>query len=558
MLTHLRNQLKDVVQSSLDVFGPLSPELVVVLDSPANKEHGDLACNAALQLAKVLKRNPMEIAEQLAGRIRQGLSVSVIKDKITSVEILRPGFINFRLAPAAYHEVVGDVLRRQAEYGRTDMGRGKKVLVEFVSANPTGPLTVAHARQAAVGDILVNILNFTGHHAEREFYVNDGGNQIRTLGRSVQMRSQELFGEKIEYPEDCYQGGYIQDMAKIFAGQRGFKSVVDVNACSLEDFSHFAKNYLMDVIHEDLRLFRVKFDNWSFESKISTPAKIEETLQELRQKGFIYEKDGALWFKSTQFGDDKDRVVKKSDGLYTYLAPDIVYHKYKYDRGFDLLVDILGPDHHGYIARIKAAAQALGKDVNALEVLIIQLASIFREGKQLRMSTRAGEFIPLREVVEEVGTDAGRYFMLMRQVSQQLEFDIDLAKKQASENPVYYIQYGHARCHSLINKAKEEASLAPCQGSLDLLTDEAEIDLIKKMAQFPECLDACSGDLDPYGLTRYMLEFALTYHKFYDRCKIIDPQNMALSAQRLALVNAARIVFKNGLGLLGISAPEKM
>lgn len=557
MLTELRVQLNDIVQASLDACGPLSSVPAVGLDAPANKEHGDLACNAALQLSKILKRNPIEIAEKLAERIRQGIAASSLRDKVLSVSVLRPGFINFRLAPAAYHEVVADVLGRKSDYGRTDLGQGKKVLVEFVSANPTGPLTVAHARQAAVGDILVNVLNFTGHHAEREFYVNDGGNQIRTLGRSVQLRCQELFGEKIEYPEDCYQGDYIRDMARVFADQRQFKALGDVKDCAFEDFCTFGKNYLMDVIREDLRLFRVTFDNWSFESKIATPARIEQTLEELRQKGLIYEKDGALWFKSTQFGDDKDRVVKKSDGLYTYLAPDIVYHKHKYDRGFDLLVDILGPDHHGYIPRIKAAAQALGRDVTALEVLIIQLASIFRDGKQLRMSTRAGEFIQLREVVADVGTDAGRYFMLMRQVSQQLEFDIDLAKKQASENPVYYIQYGHARCHSVLNKAKDEASLVPA-GMFDRLIDEAEIDLIKKMAQFPECLDFCSKELDPYALTRYMLEFALAYHKFYDRCKIIDPEDPQLSAQRLALVDAARIVFANGLCLLGISAPEKM
>jgi arginyl-tRNA synthetase len=558
MLTHLRSQLNDIVLASLDACGTFSPVPLINIDAPANKEHGDLACNAALQLSKVLKRNPMEIAEKLADRIRLGIAASLIKDKVKSVEILRPGFINFRLAPGAYHEVLAGVLGRKEDYGRTDLGKGKKVLVEFVSANPTGPLTVAHARQAAVGDILVNILNFTGHHAEREFYVNDGGNQIRTLGLSVQLRCKELFGGKIEYPEDCYQGGYIQDMAKIFSDRRKFKGLADVEACPFEDICSFAKDHLMDVIREDLRLFRVKFDNWSFESEISTPARIAQTLEDLRKKGFIYEKDGALWFKSTQFGDDKDRVVKKSDGFYTYLAPDIVYHKNKYDRGFDLLVDILGPDHHGYIPRIKAAAQALGKDVNALEVLIIQLASIFRDGKQLRMSTRAGEFIPLREVVEEVGTDAGRYFMLMRQVSQQLEFDIDLAKKQASENPVYYIQYGHARCHSVMNKARSEASLVPSSGVFDRLTDEAEIDLIKKMAQFSECLDFCSSELDPYALARYMLEFALVYHKFYDRCKIMDPQDAVLSAQRLALVDAARVIFANGLRLLGISAPEKM
>ncbi len=537
---------------------PGVPLADISLDTPAHKDHGDLACNAALQLSKVLRRNPMEIAEILRTQIISSLAASSLKDRVVGVDVFRPGFINIRLSPAAYHDVLADIFARGEAYGRTGFGGGKKVLVEFVSANPTGPLTVAHARQAAVGDVLVNVLNFTGHHAEREFYVNDGGNQIRTLGLSVQLRTRELFGEKIEYPEDCYQGGYIQDMAGIFAGQRKFSSLADVNACPVEDFCAFARDYLMDVIREDLRIFRVSFDHWSFESQVSSAAKIAEVLEELRCKGFIYEQDGALWFKSTLFGDDKDRVVKKSDGFYTYLAPDIVYHKYKYDRGFDLLVDILGPDHHGYIPRIKAAAQALGKDVKALEGLIIQLATIFRDGKQLRMSTRAGEFISLREVAQEVGTDAARYFMLMRQVNQQLEFDIDLARRQAPDNPVYYIQYAHARCHSVIRKAKADASLVP-SSRFDLLTDEAEIELIKKMAQLPDYLNICAQQLDPHTLTRYMQELAAAYHKFYDRCRIIDPDmDRELSAERLALVDAARIVFANGLRLLGISAPEKM
>ncbi len=557
MFTDLRTHVSDIVRASCEVLGPLPSAPSIVLEIPSHKDHGDLACNVALQLSKVLKRDPMQIAGSLRERIGGLVAASLLKDKIVSVEIFRPGFINFRLAPAAYHDVVRDVMAGGADYGRFDAGKGRKVLVEFVSANPTGPLTVAHARQAAVGDVLVNILNFTGHHAEREFYVNDGGNQIRTLGLSIQLRVKELFGATVIYPEDCYQGGYIQDMAKIFAGQRKFASLADVDACPMEDFCNFGKAHLMDVIREDLRLFRVTFDNWSFESEVANAGKIAATLEELRAKGFIYEKDAALWFASTRFGDDKDRVVKKSDGFYTYLAPDIVYHKYKYDRGFDLLVDILGPDHHGYIPRIKAATQALGKDATALEGMIIQLATVFRDGKQLRMSTRAGEFISLREVVTEVGTDAGRYFMLMRQVSQQLEFDIDLAKKQAPDNPVYYIQYAHARCSSVIRKAREEASLVPAHGVYDLLTDEAEVELMKKMAQLPDFLGMCVQQLDPYALTRYMQELAAAYHKFYDRCRVMD-QEPALSVQRLALVDAARIVLANGLRLLGITAPAKM
>ncbi|MEI8011601.1 MAG: arginine--tRNA ligase [Candidatus Omnitrophota bacterium] len=558
MFTQLRTRLSDSIRSAAMT---LMPDIVlpdIVFDTPVHKDHGDLACNIALQLSKVLRRNPMDIAEALRAEIVRVIDASSFKDKVAGIEICRPGFINIRLAPAAYHDVLADIFVRGDSFGTTGFGKGRKVLVEFVSANPTGPLTVAHARQAAVGDVLVNVLNATGHTAEREFYVNDGGNQIRTLGRSVQLRTRELLGEVIEYPEDCYQGDYIRGMAGIFIKQRHFISLTDAEDCAFEDFCTFAKDYLMDVIREDLRIFRVTFDHWSFESQVSGQEKIAAVLEELRQKEFIYEKDGALWFKSTLFGDDKDRVVKKSDGFYTYLAPDIVYHKYKYDRGFDLLVDILGPDHHGYIPRIKAAAQALGKDVNALEGLIIQLATIFRDGKQLRMSTRAGEFITLREVAEEVGTDAARYFMLMRQVNQPLEFDIDLARKQAPDNPVYYIQYAHARCHSVLRKAREEAALVPAL-RFGLLVDEAEIELVRKMAQLPDYLNICAQQLDPHTLTRYMQELAAAYHKFYDRCRVIDQaMDPELSIQRLALVDAARIVFANGLRLLGISAPEKM
>ncbi|MBF0595112.1 MAG: arginine--tRNA ligase [Candidatus Omnitrophica bacterium] len=559
MLPQLKEELQSLIRSAAGECGSFPESLTVPLEVAAFKEHGDLSCNFALQLTKIFRRNPMELAENIKNALQVRLLTSSIRGKIVSIDVVKPGFLNFRLSPSAYCDALGGILGLGTLFGRTNTGKAKRVLVEFVSANPTGPLTVAHARQAAVGDVLVNILNATGRHAEREFYVNDGGNQIRTLGLSVQWRTLEILGEKIDYPEDCYQGDYIRDMAVIFMRERKILDIAAAKAISLEDYSGFAKNYLMDVIREDLRLFRVSFDNWSFESQVASSDKIAMALEDLKQKGFIYEKDGALWFASTRFGDDKDRVVKKSDGFYTYLAPDIVYHKNKYDRGFDLLVDILGPDHHGYIPRIKAAAQALGKDATALEGLIIQLATIFRDGKQLRMSTRAGEFISLREVVNEVGTDAGRYFMLMRQVSQQLEFDIDLAKKQAPENPVYYIQYAHARVCSILRKAREEASLVPATacGRFVRLKEDAEIDLIKKMDLFPDILDLCAQQLDPAPLPRYMQELAGTFHKFYDKCRVID-EDKELSAERLALVDAARIVLLNGLTLLGITAPEKM
>lgn len=559
MLPQVKAELQSLIRSGAESLGSLPAAFFIQLEAPALKEHGDLSCNAALLLTKVFRRNPVELAETIKASLETLLISSPLKGRVLSIEVVKPGFLNFRLDPSVFCESLGDIPKQGARFGRTAFGNGKRVLVEFVSANPTGPLTVAHARQAAVGDVLVNVLNATGHHAQREFYVNDGGNQIRTLGLSVQLRAGELFGEKITYPEDCYQGDYIREMAGIFTRERRVSDLDGVKAIAFEDFCAFAKDYLMAVIREDLRLFRVTFDNWSFESQVASPDKIAQTLEELKAKGFIYEKEGALWFASTRFGDDKDRVVKKSDGFYTYLAPDIVYHKNKYDRGFDLLVDILGPDHHGYIPRIKAAAQALGRDAAALEGLIIQLATIFRDGKQLRMSTRAGEFVSLREVVTEVGTDAGRYFMLMRQVSQQLEFDIDLAKKQAPENPVYYIQYAHARICSILRKAREEASLAPASpdGKFLRLKEEAEIDLIKKMLQFPGTLDLCARQLDPAALPRYMQELAGVFHKFYDQCRVID-EDKELSAERLSLIDAARIVLHNGLTILGITAPEKM
>ena len=557
MFDQIQSRLAEVVRlAALKVCGSGVTVPAVEIDSPAHKEHGDLACNLALKLSSLLRKNPFEIAGMLAAAVREQLAESSLCDTVLSVEVFKPGFINFRLAPQVYRLLLADILAKGDSYGRTGFGQGKRVLVEFVSANPTGPLTVAHARQAAVGDVLVNVLNFTGHHAEREFYVNDGGNQIRTLGLSVQLRTKELFGVKIEYPEDCYQGNYIAEMASVFAQQKKMLSLADADAVSFEDYCSFAKDYLMEVIREDLRIFRVAFDNWTFESQVSSQEKIAATLEELRGKGFIYEKEGALWFASTRFGDDKDRVVRKSDGFYTYLAPDIVYHKNKYDRGFDLLVDILGPDHHGYIPRIKAAAQALGRDASALEGLIIQLATIFRDGKQLRMSTRAGEFITLREVAEEVGTDAGRFFMLMRQVSQQLEFDIDLAKKQASDNPVYYVQYAHARISSLLRRAREESGLLPA-ASFSHIAEEAEIELIKCLLAFPEYLNTCARDLDPFTLTRYTQELAAAFHRFYDRCRVID-DNPAVAVERLALCQATRQVLFSSLKLLGITAPEKM
>ena len=399
-------------------------------------------------------------------------------------------------------------------YGRSDFGEGKKFCLEFVSANPTGPLTVAHGRQAAVGDTLVNILQAVGFDAKREYYVNDEGNQINILGPFHQGAGPADFGSGCAFLKMAYQGDYIRVMAQEFMDQHSIKTPADLEKQPDDVFRKFGVEYLMDMIKKDLEDFGVHFDIWSYQSKIANPQAIEELLADLRSKGFIYDNEGAWWFKSTLWGDDKDRVVRKSDGQYTYLTPDIVYHKDKFARGFERIVNILGPDHHGYIPRIKAAAAALGHSVDDLDILIVQLATIYRDGKEVSMSTRRGEFISLREVMDEVGRDAARFFFLMRQASAHLEFDLELAKKQSPENPVYYIQYAHARIHSIIRKAHDELHCSPKTQDLKYLQQPEEMDLMRKIGLYPDILIGCAKTLEPFGLVRYLQEVAAAFHKF--------------------------------------------
>lgn len=557
MLNNIKEQLQSYLHETLKNCLPTSDALPEIeLEKPAEKQHGDFACNIALKSAKILKRPPIEIAKEFVRSIESNLPASVLKDKIEKVEVKNPGFINFFLTTGSVCDVLHEVLDQKNNYGASVFGQKEKIQIEFVSANPTGPLSVAHARQAAVGDALGNILKFLGFDVTKEYYVNDGGNQINILGQSIRLRGLELLGEKIEFPENAYQGDYIKDMAKEFMAERSIRTPKDWDKISAQEVSQYGATYLLAVIKNELDDFNVHFDVWSYESKIATKEMIEKMLNLLTERGFIYEKDGARWFKSTQFGDDKDRVVQKSDGSYTYLTPDIVYHKNKFERGFSRVFNIWGPDHHGYIPRIKAAAQALGKKKDSIEVLIVQLATIFRGGEALSMSTRRGQYISLREVMDEVGVDAARYFFMMRHIKNHLEFDLELAKKQSSENPVYYIQYGHARMHS-INKKAKDAGISMKAGSLTLLSNEEEMDLIKKIGRYQEALMQCYQQLDPYPLVNYLHELAMCFHKFYDVHRVID-ENKDLSAERLVLVNAAGIVLANGLKLLGLNAPQSM
>ncbi len=557
MFSQIRSQIQQILTKAVIVpDGTAIPS--IVLDVPADKQFGEFSCNIAMQLSRTLKKNPLLIAGEIQKRLTESLETDPLRIFIERIEGKAPGFINFYLSPQGFHAVLGYVFDVQERYGQSEYGARIPFCLEFVSANPTGPLTVAHGRQAAVGDTLVNILKAVGFDAKKEYYVNDEGNQINILGRSIQARARQICGEDIVFPEDGYQGKYIEDMARIFIEKRGITQAKACEALDLAEYRQFGVEYLMDVIKSDLFDFGVHFDIWSYQSQVADLPSIARVVDDLKSKGFIYEHEGALWFKSTQWGDDKDRVVKKSNGDYTYLTPDIVYHKNKFERGFKRIVNILGPDHHGYIPRIKAAAGALGKSVDDLDIVIVQLATIFRDGKEVSMSTRRGEFITLREVIDDVGRDAGRFFFLMRQTSAHLEFDLDLAKKQSADNPVYYIQYAHARIYSIIRKAQDELKIMPTREELFLLDKKEEIELIRKIALYPDVLVACAKALDPFSLTRYLQELAGAFHKFYDSHRVLDAQDVALSGQRLALIEAARIVLGNGLGLCGLNAPEKM
>ncbi|MBU1090927.1 MAG: arginine--tRNA ligase [Candidatus Omnitrophica bacterium] len=515
------------------------------LDFPTDTRFGDLSTNIALRISKIVKKPPLSIARDLVGIIKESLKDSLVNDYIKEVSAEGAGFINFYLEHKYFYQQLKCLILKGEKSQALTVGKGERVLIEFVSANPTGPLSVAHARQAVVGDCLANILEFLGFKVKREYYLNDEGNQIDILAESVRLRIKELGGENIEFPENYYQGEYIYEIAKKVQGQK----IKD------EEVSDFAVEYILKTIKEDLKEFKVRFDYWFSQKQLGRSREIARTLDLLKKKGFLYEKDGALWFKSTDLGDDKDRVVIKSDGAYTYLAPDIAYHRGKYKRRFKWLINLWGPDHHGYIKRLKAAVQSLGHAGSTLSIIIVQLASIFKEGKPLEMSTRRGQYITLREVLDEVGSDAARFFFLMRKTSSHLDFDLDTAKKQTSENPVYYVQYAHARICSILRQSHTENFKK--NADLSLLKEREEIALIKKTLQFSYILNICHKTQDPYMLTVYLQELAETFHRFYDLHKVLGEDDR-LTKARLSLIEAARIIINSGLRLLGVSTPEKM
>jgi len=546
----INNALSDCVRKGLLKIKSIP---VIELETPKIQEHGDFSTNVAMILASEEKSSPRLIASSIAESIRD-------KDNVLAkVEIAGPGFINFFITNDYWRSSLKEIEILGDSYGSSKAGEGKKVQVEFVSANPTGPLHIGHGRGAAVGDALANILKVAGYKVVKEYYINDTGNQMDTLGRSVFLRYLQLLGRDIDLPSECYQGEYIVNIANDIIAEQGDKYLDKPDSEVISDFAVYAADYILEGIKEDLRNFGVKFDIWSSEKILFENNKISEVTKELKKKGYIYQKDGAFWFRTTAFGDEKDRVVIRANGQPTYFASDIAYHKDKLERKFDMIVNIWGADHHGYVPRMQSVIQALGASKEILKVILVQLVNLVRNGQQVAMSTRSGEFDTLKEVLLEVGKDAARYFFLMRSSDSQLDFDLELAKKQNNENPVYYVQYAHARICSILRLAEEQGLNIPGfeEVAIDLLILPQELTLIKHLLEYPEVIEGSAFSLEPHRITVYLNDLAGNLHSYYNKNRVLS-DDLSLTMARLYLVKMIKIVLNNALNLLGVHAPERM
>lgn len=551
---------------------------VVNLDAPKRPEWGDVASTVAMSLSASERRPPFEIAQIIVDHIEQRESL------FERVEIARPGFLNLTIKRQLWLEVLREIEAQGARYGHSPIGQGRRVLVEYVSANPTGPLHVGHGRGAAVGQALVRLLRATGHEVVSEYYINDAGRQMKLLGVSVLARYLESCGKAVSFPEDGYQGEYIRAIAVRVKEEHG-EALLSLPVDQAEQQSkEFAYRELLALIKRDLETFGIVFESWFSEASLLSSGAVEQVLDELKARDLLFEQDGAQWFRSSAFGDEKDRVVRKQEGDYTYLASDIAYHRDKLRRGYDLLVDVWGADHHGYIPRMEAVVQAYGYPKERLKVVLVQMVNLLRGGKKVEMSKRAGEFITLREVMDEVGVDAAKFFFLMRDSSTHLDFDLELAKQQSQENPVYYVQYAHARIASLRRVAATRGIDCPfpSQTDLELLQDPDELALIRKLSAFPVVLQSSAMELEPHRMAYYLRELAGMLHPFYNKHRILpvasdndanvsasgdssasagrqqEALSPGLTGARLALMWSVQQVVRNGLNLLGVEAPEQM
>ncbi len=586
----MKDTLEDLVGQALQSMhadGILSEPFdgEIQITHTKNKDHGDFACNVAMQLARLAKRNPREIAQSITEHLPA-------HEAITRTEIAGPGFINFFIDAAAGRAVIARVLTEGERFGRSNVGQGEKVQVEFVSANPTGPLHVGHGRGAAYGATVADLLEAIGCEVHREYYVNDAGRQMDILGTSIWLRYLELAGEDLVFPVNGYKGDYVWDIAatlhrehgddyrhsaaEVFEGvpadePEGGDKELHIDAL-ISQSKHLlgdnryrfvfelGLNTILDNIRADLEAFGVTYEEWYSERTLTERGAVNKAIERLREAGYVYEKEGALWFKSSEFGDEKDRVVQRDNGQCTYFASDIAYHMEKLERGFDHVIDVWGADHHGYVPRVRAALRALGDDESKLEVLLVQFANLYRDGEKVQMSTRSGSFVTLRELRKEVGADAARFFYVMRKCEQHLDFDLDLAKSQSSDNPVYYIQYAHARIHSVMRQLAEKGMThdqARGESSLELLTESHEEDLINLMGRYPEVVESAALQREPHQLVHFLRDFANAFHTYYNAHQFLVDEEVLRDA-RLTLCLAARQVLANGLGLLGVSAPEEM
>ena len=554
----MKKAIKEIIECALDKAkhaGELelgdAPDIVV--EKPKDEKMGDFACNIAMTLARSERKNPKVIAEIIERHIEKGTA------GLDSVEIAGPGFLNLKMSRKFFLDRLADAVEQRNDFGKSNVGQGTKIMIEFVSANPTGPLHIGHGRGAAVGDALARILKKAGYDLKTEYYVNDVGNQMNILGRSTWLRYLELLGNDADFPEDHYRGEYIKDIAQLAIDQHGKKFFDKPEGECVSFFKELAKDNILEGIKKDLSNFRVTFDNWFSEQSLYKNNSVEGAIEWLRNEGHVYDKDGAVWLKSSAFDDDKDRVIVKKTGEKTYFCSDIAYHQNKIKRGFKKLINLMGADHHGYVPRMEAVLQAMGYDKNIFKILLIQFVSLLRGGEKVAMSTRSGEFETLSDVVNEVGVDAARYYFLMRSSDAHLDFDLELAKQETSENPVFYIQYAHARICSIFRGAEEKGIQFPGNGSndLSLLVEEEEFSIIKAILAFPEVVEKSALALEVHRISHYLLDLVSRFHGYYSRHRVIS-DDVPLTLARLYLLDGLRITIRNGFDLMGISVPEKM
>ncbi len=545
-MNKIENKLVGIINDAVKKTFDLDSSDLAMVEIPRDNTNGDYSTNIAMRLAKSLHKKPLDIANEL--------KASLNDEVIAKVEVAGPGFINFWMKEGAIADVINTVLEKGDDYGKSDSGKGEKVLLEYVSANPTGILHLGHARGAAWGDSCAKIMKFAGYNPLREYYINDAGNQMDMLALSIEARYRESYDLDFKLPDDGYHGKDVVNIALQIKENDGDKWLNVDREEALAYFKKEGEHLEMERIKKDLALYRCEFDSWISEAKLVGENRVNKAIEKMISMGLTYEKDGALWFKSTEYGDDKDRVLRKQNGYYTYLSPDIANHVYKLERGYDKLVNLWGADHHGYIPRMKAAIQAMGYPKDVLEVDIIQMVRLMENGEEVKMSKRTGNAVTIRELCEDVGVDAARYFFLCRALDTQFDFDLGLARSKTNDNPVYYVQYAYARICSILKNAPKHYK----QDTYTLLNTDKETDLLKHINEFTDTVSDCAANRSPNKLCNYAQKLATYFHSFYGSCKVIDDSNPELMNERLCLLEATKITLKNTLGLLGIEAPEKM